>query len=113
MSKGRKEPEPTCQDAKPRVQPGVHPPFYITNVVDEPQVKPGVNPSFYATYVVGEPQVKPGVWRPEMWALVAGDKTRSGAFQYTPPKSLSTSMQNPRSGTASICNVCQQNHPLA
>jgi hypothetical protein len=42
-------PEPTSQDAKPRVQPGVHPPFYMTNVG-------------------GEPRVKPGVWRPEMWA---------------------------------------------
>jgi hypothetical protein len=42
--------EPTSQDAKPRVKPGVQPPFYITNVG-------------------GELRVKPGVWRPEMWAL--------------------------------------------
>jgi hypothetical protein len=42
-------PEPTSQGAKPRVQPGVHSPFYITNVG-------------------GEPRIKPGVWRPEMWA---------------------------------------------
>jgi hypothetical protein len=41
--------EPTSKDAKPRVQPGVHTPFYLTNVG-------------------GEPRVKPGVWRPEMWA---------------------------------------------
>jgi hypothetical protein len=41
--------EPTSQDAKPRVQPGVRPTFYITNVGSEPRVKPGV-------------------WRPEMWA---------------------------------------------
>jgi hypothetical protein len=44
--------EPTSQDTKPRVQPGVHlPPVYITNVG-------------------GEPWVKPGVLRPEMWALI-------------------------------------------
>jgi hypothetical protein len=42
--------EPTSQDAKPRVQPEIHPPFYLTNVE-------------------GEPRVKPGVLRPEMWAL--------------------------------------------
>jgi hypothetical protein len=42
--------EPTSQDAKPRVQPGVHPPLYITNVE-------------------GELRVKLGAWRPEMWAL--------------------------------------------
>jgi hypothetical protein len=44
-------PEPTSQDAKPRVQPGVHPPFPL-----------------YITNVGGEPRVKPGVCRPEMWA---------------------------------------------
>jgi hypothetical protein len=44
------EAEPTSQDSKPRVQPGVQPPFtYITNVG-------------------GEPRVKPEVWLPEMWA---------------------------------------------
>jgi hypothetical protein len=42
-------PEPTSQDAKPWVQPGVHLPVYITNVG-------------------GETRVKPRVWRPEMWA---------------------------------------------
>jgi hypothetical protein len=42
-------PEPTSQDAKPRVQPGVHPPFYITTVG-------------------GEPRVNPGFWLSEMWA---------------------------------------------
>jgi hypothetical protein len=45
-------PEPTSQDAKTRVQHGVHPPPYITNVG-------------------GEPRVKPGVWRPEMWAQIS------------------------------------------
>jgi hypothetical protein len=44
---GRQYSEPTSQDAKPRVQPGVRPPFYIPNVA-------------------GEPRVKPGSWRPEM-----------------------------------------------
>jgi hypothetical protein len=34
--------EPTSQDAKPLVQPGVHPTFYITNV----GVNPGSNPGF-------------------------------------------------------------------
>jgi hypothetical protein len=38
--------QPTSQDAKPLVQPRVHPPFYITNVGGEPRV-----------------------WHPEMWAL--------------------------------------------
>jgi hypothetical protein len=42
-------PEPISQDAKPRVKPRVHHPFYITNVG-------------------GEHRVKSGVWRPEMWA---------------------------------------------
>jgi hypothetical protein len=45
--------ESTSQDAKPRVQPVVHPPLYITNAG-------------------GEPRVKHGVWRPEMWALIIG-----------------------------------------
>jgi hypothetical protein len=45
------KPRPTSQDAKPRVQPGVH------------------HPLLYKKNVVGEPRVKPGVWRPEMWAL--------------------------------------------
>jgi hypothetical protein len=34
--------EPTSQDAKPQVQPGVSPPFYITDV----GVNPGLNPGF-------------------------------------------------------------------
>jgi hypothetical protein len=42
-------PGPTSQDAKPRVQPGVHPRIcYIKG---------------------GEPRVKPWVWRPEIWVL--------------------------------------------
>jgi hypothetical protein len=41
--------EPTSPDAKPWVQLGVQPPFYITNVG-------------------GDPRVKPGVWHLEMWA---------------------------------------------
>jgi hypothetical protein len=44
------DPGPTCQDAKPRVDPGVYPPHLL-----------------YKSR--GESRVKPGVWRPEIWAL--------------------------------------------
>jgi hypothetical protein len=43
--------EPTSQDAKPRVEPGVQPP-----------------PPLYITNAGGEPRVKSRVLRPEMWA---------------------------------------------
>jgi hypothetical protein len=41
--------ELTSEDAKPRVQPGVHTPFYII-------------------HLGGELRVQPGAWRLEIWA---------------------------------------------
>jgi hypothetical protein len=69
--------EPKSQDAKPRVQPEVHPPF-IEKMWG------------------GEPRVKPGPWRPEMWAQLGLQFGGAGAVsRFSSCSSIHNAGHNP------------------
>jgi hypothetical protein len=81
-------PEPTSQDAKPRVQPGVHPPpFYITNL----GVNVGLNPGFWVLRFGPRTVNWPGVFRVRVeyssWDMVSISHLAK-QWQFLPPAHL-------------------------